>query len=125
MACNSCQSTKSIPQCTGQVVIGTYTANTDIFIFVKNNTTGYIHRQESTTDSDGKVLLDLSFPDPSFYNHDNTYELWINEPGSSQNIQASVSIGDEEYLCFNLLFNPLYNEDDESISYTQHTLEIE
>lgn len=126
MACNTCQSTKSIPVCTGSLVLGNITAlNTNVYIFVKNNTTGYIHRQEATSNGSGQVSLDLSLPDPSFYNPDSQYEVWVTLQSTSQNTKLNIAISAVNYTCFDLSFNPVYGEEDENIAYTSHTLEIE
>jgi len=125
MACNTCQQTKSIPQCTTLLVLGTIAENTEVYIFVKNHTTGYIHRQEATSDEDGVLSLDLSLPDSSFYNPDSNYEVWATLRTTSQNTKLNISISAVNYTCFDLSFNSLYGEEDENISYPTHTLEIE
>lgn len=124
MACNTCQATKSIPVCTDLLILGTIDPDIEVYIFVINHSTGYTHRQEATSDNDGIIKVDLSKPDPSFYNPDSAYEIWVTLQTSSQSERLDIAIDSEDYSCFNLTFNSLYNEEDSNVSYTETTLEI-
>jgi len=124
MACNTCQLTKSIPVCTDELVLGTITSNTDVYIFVINHSTGYTHRQEATSGNYGELRLNMSLPDPSFYNPDSAYELWATLTTTSQGERLDITIDEVYYSCFNLSFNSLYDDTDSSVSYDEITLEI-
>lgn len=125
MACNTCQSTKSIPVCTDSLVLGTITSNTDVYIFVVNHSSGYTHRQEATSGNYGELRIDLTKPDTSFYNPDSAYEIWATLQTSSQNERLDITIDAVEYTCFNLSFNRVFDELDANVNYTETTLEID
>jgi hypothetical protein len=63
-------------ECTESLVLGTIDPDTEIYIYVKNISNGYVHRQEITSDAEGEITLDLTAPDPTFYNSDSSYEVW-------------------------------------------------
>lgn len=124
MACNTCQATKLIPVCTDSLILGEIAPDTDVYIFVINHSNGYTHRQEATSDAEGILKIDLSKPDPSFYNPDSAYEIWATLQDEPQNLRLLITIEEEPYSCFNLSFNRVFDEDDSIVSYTETTLEI-
>lgn len=122
MACTTCQTTKKIPTCTTDLVLGTTVhLDTNIYIFVRNLTTGYLHRETAVTDGAGEVILDLSQPDSSFYNPYSIYEVWVTLATSTINEKVTVTIGATGYTCFTLEFDKVYGDG----NYTEHILEIE
>lgn len=124
MSCNNCTPTKPIPVCTLTLVLGNiFFPDMPVFIFVENLTTGYIHRQEATTSPGGIITLDLSKPDPSFYNPDNNYGVWVTLQVANVNEKEPIEIDSISYDCFQLSFSPFYDEDDNSVLYNSQTLE--
>jgi hypothetical protein len=93
MACNNCYSFDSIPECTSELTLGIIDPLTDIYIYVKNTFTGYMHREEVTSDANGEIILDLTQPDPSFYNQDSSYEIWATLRTDSDLIEITVAYG--------------------------------
>jgi hypothetical protein len=76
MACNNCSELDPIPECTDNILLGTIEPDTEVYIYVKNLSSGYVHREETTSDEDGYLTLDLTEPDPTYYNSDSHYEVW-------------------------------------------------
>jgi len=122
MSCNSCQLTKPIPTCTELLVLGAITSDTDVYIYVKNHNSGYVHRQEAVSTLYGTLSLDMSLPDPSFYNQDSNYEVWVTTQESTDRID--ITIDAITYDCFSLSFYTFYNETDYTVSIPEVTLEI-
>ena len=125
MACNNCQPIKSIPVCTQRIIIGELPPDAALYIFVSNLASGYTYRQPALSDNSGVLKLDLTLPDPSFYNPDSSYELWITgqEPYNPLD-KVPIIIDAIEYECLLLSFFPVYDEDDELVSYTEIQLQI-
>lgn len=124
MACNTCQLTKSIPTCTESLVLGTIASDTDVFIFVLNHSNGYLYKQEATSSPYGTLILDLTKPDPSFYNQDSDYEVWATLQTDSLIDRLDITIDDVEYSCFDVSFIASYNDQDTTNTFSQATLEI-
>lgn len=93
MACNDCHELDQIPECTYSLELGTIDAETEVYIYVKNIFTGYIHRQEAESGVDGILELDLTEPDSSFYNKDSSYEIWATLRTDNVRIDITVSYG--------------------------------
>jgi hypothetical protein len=93
MSCN-CSELDSIPECTDSIVLGAISdIDTEVYIYVKNTFTGYVHREEATSNGDGDVTLDLTEPDSSFYNQDSAYEVWITTRDSSDRLEILYAYG--------------------------------
>lgn len=124
MDCNNCQLTKPIPVCTLTLIIGDIAPiDTPVYIFIENISSGYIHRQEAVSSPSGLVTLDLSKPDPSFYNIYSNYSLWITLQTSTVNEGEPIIIDSIPYDCLQLHFSPYYDEDDNFVQYNTHKLE--
>lgn len=93
MACNDCHTLDQIPECTESLELGTIDADTEVYIYVKNNFTDYVHRQEALSDGDGLLTLDLTQPDPTFYNKDSSFEIWVTLRTDNVKIDITVSYG--------------------------------
>ncbi len=105
MACNNCENLDPIPECSESLELGTITADTDVYIYVKN-TIGYVHRQEAISDNDGLLEIDLTEPDLSFYNKDNSYEVWVTLRDDNERIDITISYGIVAD-CVNISFFPI------------------
>jgi hypothetical protein len=103
MACNDCYLLDSIPECTEELVLGTIDPDTEVYIYVKNIFTGYVHREEVTSDGDGEIVLDLTQPDISFYNQDSIYEIWATLRTDSERLDITVAYG-QVHDCLSLSF---------------------
>lgn len=103
MACNECTSLESIPECSESIAIGKVTVLTEVYIYVKNIFTDYVHREEVTSDADGDIILDLAFPDPSFYNSDSQYEVWATLRTDSDRLDITYAYGLTD-TCLNISF---------------------
>lgn len=124
MSCTPCQPTKKIPTCAAEVVVGSIEdLSTDIYIYIKNLTTGYLHRQESTSGPYGLVTLDLSVPDSSFYNPNSTYELWATLANAQIGDRLEITIDEEPETCFELSFEKAFDEMNFAANYDTHVLE--
>lgn len=124
MACNTCQRTNPIPTCTETLLLGKITLfDNPVFIFVQNETTGYLHRQMVTSGPAGEVYLDMSIPDPSFYSQDFNYTLWVTNIAGNISDKELITIDSESYECFQLSFITAYSEIDGPTSYVLLNLE--
>lgn len=112
--CDPCLQTQLIPVCVTNLTIGDIAVtDTDVFIYIKDITTGRLNRFEETSDGSGEVILDLT-GEPDFM-PDHAYELHIT-------LKAATSIEDKELItvlngadpvdCLSLRFN--YVEEDKS-----------
>jgi hypothetical protein len=102
MACNNCLSLDQIPECTDSMVLGEMAVSTEVYIYVKNTFTGYIHRQEAISDGAGELELDLEQPDPSFYNQDSHYEVWVTL--RTDDVKIIFTVDAEAYTCLEISF---------------------
>lgn len=103
MACNNCLSLDESPECSATLSIGTIAVDTEVYIYVKNTFTDYIHRQEALSDGAGALALDLAKPISSFYNQDSSYELWVTL--RTDNVKLTFTVDEVAYTCFNLSFH--------------------
>jgi hypothetical protein len=103
MACNDCYILDSIPECTESLELGSIAPDTEVYIYVKNIFTGYVHRQETTSDGDGDLILDLTEPDISFYNQDSIYEIWATLRTDNERLDITYAYGLTSD-CFSLSF---------------------
>ena len=81
MSCSNCRDYKcacTVPQCATQLVLGTVEAvNSLVYIFITNGA-GYEVIVQALTDSEGKVILDLTDPDVDFYSqYQGPYKIWV------------------------------------------------
>ncbi len=107
MACTNCQEVTPIPQCVEDITIGAIAdLTTDVYVFVKNLTTGYLHQQEAVSDGAGLVILDSTLPDISFYNENHFYELWITKQSETINDKLPITVvgGATPFDCLLLVF---------------------
>lgn len=93
MACNNCSQLDEIPECTETLVLGTIDPDTEIYIYVKNISNGYVHREETTSNGDGDITLDLTAPDSTFYNPDSSYEVWATLRTESVRLDITYAYG--------------------------------
>jgi hypothetical protein len=93
MACNDCHELDSIPECSDELELGEITPDLEVYIYVRNTFSGYIHRQEAISDVDGAITLDLTQPDPSYYNKDSSYEIWVTPRTDNVRIDIIVAYG--------------------------------
>jgi hypothetical protein len=103
MACNDCYQLDSIPECTEELELGSIAPDTEVYIYVKNIFTGYVHREEVTSDGDGDIVLDLTQPDISFYNQHSIYEIWVTLRTDNERIEVTYAYG-LTADCFSLSF---------------------
>ena len=106
MACNNCETLDPIPECSESLELGTIDANTEVYIYVKNLFSEYIHRQEAISGNYGALVIDLTYPVPSFYNKDSSYEVWATLRDDNERIDITVSYG-LVYDCVNISFFPV------------------
>lgn len=93
MACNDCHKLTSIPECSESLYLGAIFPEVEIDLYVKNMATGYVHRQEETADFGGNIMLNLTQPDPSFYNQDGRYEIWATFRSNSERLAIAYTSG--------------------------------
>jgi hypothetical protein len=103
MACNDCYSLEQIPECTESQVLGTIDPDTEVYIYVKNVFSGYVHRQEATSNETGELTLNLTLPEASFYNQDSQYQVWATLRDDNERIDITYAYG-LTATCLNLSF---------------------
>jgi hypothetical protein len=84
------------------MVLGTIAVDTEVYIYVKNTFSGYLHSQEAISDNAGVLTLDLTQPDPSFYNQDSHYEVWVTL--MTDNVKLTFTEDLETYDCLEISF---------------------
>lgn len=125
MACPTCTETKPIPKCADSLVIGAIANDlTNVYVYIKNLTTGRIQRADEVSDLSGQVSLDLTDPDKEFYSQNFVYELWITLRTTDVNQKLDITIGYTTTDCFTIRFKEIYDALDLAI-FTEHDLEID
>lgn len=122
-ACNQCIETQPVPTCINLLTLGLVDADTDYWVYIKNNATGYQERQEFTTGPDGLVKLDMTKPYVDFYTDNFYYKIWVTPVDSSISLQVPIVIDELEYLCFTTRFERAFS-DDVPAEYTNYTLSV-
>lgn len=122
-ACNQCTETQPVPTCISLLTLGQAEADTDYWVYIKNNATGYETRQDFTTESDGLVKLDLNNPYPDTYTENFYYMIWVTPVDESKSLQVPIIIDSVEYLCFTTRFERSFS-DDLPAEYTTYSLSI-
>lgn len=118
MSCTQCQDTQPVPECVSSIVIGVIALlSTPVHVFVKNNTTNYVHIQEATSAADGTITLDSTLPDISFYNKNHLYEIWVT--GIADLIKLPITINSIDYDCLLIQFEKIAES-----HYTEFTLSV-
>lgn len=103
MTCPACTSTKILPTCWFDLIIGTISPAKDVDIYVKNWTTGYVIKQ--ALDDATEIFIDLTDPESDFYNPFNSYELWATER-DDPTTRLPITLGDGTTVdtCFTVKF---------------------
>ena len=124
MACTDCAYTKIIPTCITEITVGTITElAADVYVFVKNISTGKIDRFSST--SDGAGLVKLSSIAANFFMDSYDYEIWITLRSAGQNDKLDMEIDGNMDVCFAMPFADLYDGAGEKLAITSHVLTAE
>lgn len=110
-ACNSCTETQKVPTCTKSLVLGAVEASKDYVVYVKNNATGYIHKQFSTSAPDGLLSLDMELPFPDFYSPNFYFTIWATEEDADTYEYAPLVIEEEAVECVTTQFETIYDAD--------------
>ena len=115
--------------CATSTLVGTISsAETAIYVFIKNLSTGRLQRQETTTTATGRFGLDLSDPDAQFYNSDSDFELWVTlESANNQNdARETITLMDTttSNTCFILTFEGIKDANGDNITSTVQTLSV-
>ena len=122
MSCSPCSFVKPVPICVQQIIIGTISSiDANIYVFVKNVTTGKEIRLSTITDGAGLITLDVSgltFSD-SF-----TYEFKaILQTAVSINDVETITIGVDSDTCWAVPFVTIEDSNQDIINYVTITLE--
>lgn len=126
MSCNNCTKFKTLPSCLEDLVIGTLTgvASTNVYVYLKNHSTGLLYRFSATTTLYGGLTIDLTdngqfAPTPK---HD--YELWVTlASATNTDEREDITIDTVDYSCVSFTFENVfvgYN----LVDYTTQTLKL-
>lgn len=116
-----------IPTCSTVLVLGDTDLgiDVDVYIFVENLTTGRIHRIPFTTLANGRVTLTMSDPDQHFYNENSTYDVHVTKQSDTINMNVDLTIEGTDHDCVNVNFTNLFDDNDDRVAYSSHSLELE
>lgn len=122
MACTTCSYTKTVPTCITNLIVGTIDdLSSDVYVFIKNISTGKIDRFEAT--SDGAGLVTLSSIPTNYFMDEHDYEIWVTLRTVSQNDRESITIDGVSDTCWAMPLLDLYDGSGEKQAITTHTLE--
>ena len=125
MPCPTCVETKPVPKCVTSLVVGAIDAElTDVYVYIKNLTTGRIQRVDVTSDINGQVSFLLADPDVEFYSENFVYELWVTLRTTDPNTRLDVTIGYATNDCFTVRFTEYFDDLDLAI-FSEVDLEID
>lgn len=103
MSCPVCTSTKILPTCWFDLIVGDISPEKDVDIYVKNITTGKVIKQE--LDGATEIFIDLTDPESDFYNPYNTYEVWVTERDDpTTRLSVTFKDGVTVDTCFTIKF---------------------
>lgn len=113
--------------CTGELVIGQIAEDTDVYVYIKNITSGYQFRFSATSDENGFVTIDLTTAPEGMLNDNSFYQIWFTLQDSQIDDMIAITYQDEyyntsQYQCFNLQFTKV-KAGDGLATYESHTLE--
>lgn len=120
-----------LPICLTTLVIGTATAATDYYVYLRNITTGYLYRYEVTSDGAGLISLSIKDPDADGAAQflpvpDHNYEMWITtQAATNTEANVSVTVNAIAYTGFAFSFFKVYETGTDLAAYTTQTLKLE
>lgn len=92
MNCNSCSIARPLNHCSDSISIGTFEADTDYFIYLKNISSGNTMRFEATSDADGLLIITTTAIE---FVTTSDYELWATlADATNQHDNVLFSLGD-------------------------------
>ena len=109
MSCETCNRSLTLPKCIDIFDVGTITANTTVFIYLQNNTTGRLIRQDAISSVTGLVQFDAS---DVIFNENHSYEVYLT-PFDSHSMDDRITMtgAELEYTCLNITFSSVYDAD--------------
>ena len=111
MNCNTCIEAKPVPVCSANLIIGSVTTEQpSVFVFIKNNATGYVSSQEVVPEYGGVIRIDMTEPYADFYTPNLYYKLWVSESEDGNDV-IDFTIDEVEYDCLALLFQKVHIDD--------------
>lgn len=121
--CTPCNTAKLIPACITDLTIGTIGSNNaDVYIYIKNISTGRLLRFDATSNGAGLVIVDISSQE---WMQNQAYELWITlATAVSIDDKENITISGDSFSCFEISFVQVKDEEGNVITYASQTLEI-
>lgn len=124
--CLTCQKTKVLPRCSTLLTIGRINhISQDIFIFIKNVTTGYPIRQSRTSSVAGVVTIDMADPAKNFFSQNHTYEVWVTFQDTTIEERLPIELGGSTSECFILEFEAYYATENTAAVYATYQLQLD
>src|SRR6186713_2813322 len=119
--CNPCIKTKTLPNCLGELVVGTIgLVSQSVKVYIQDLATGALTILQGTADSDGLVTLTLP-ESPAFFDT-HPYELWITEAGAGIGDFQTITIEDSTSDIVCLRFTTIRGDDGSVETYLTQTL---
>jgi hypothetical protein len=125
MPCN-CNISKVLTTGSTSIEIGTISSNNaDVFIYVENQATGVIYRQEATSSGAGVVTLDSSLPSTGWYNPSATYKVWVTlDTADNLDDAETITISGTDYTCFIIRFERIIGDDEQYDNITSQKITV-
>ncbi len=121
--CLECTETQDVPSCTENLIIGKVEIGQECIIYLKNNATGYIHKQFADADPDGLITLDMTLPYNDFYSPNFYFTMWVTDIEGGMFEYQQVEINENNYTCFSTRF-VVIKSDDLIVSLETYTLAV-
>lgn len=125
--CNTCPTFRNLPLCLETLTIGTFTGNNNalVFVYLKNWTTGYIHRYESQLSGSSVLNLDVTDNGNFHPTPEHDYELYV-VLQSATNIdeRLTFTVNAVNYTCARFQFVPVMTYNMDMALYSSQTLKL-
>lgn len=110
--CNECNETAPILSCTNLLLVGIVPEDDTYSIYVENNQTGYLNREDVILGvGETTLILDLTKPDKNFYSENFTYTLWATVQSDSLDNKIDITQSAIQFQCATLHFKKAFSED--------------
>lgn len=104
MSCTTCTKAQPLPKCGTNLTIGTLTADTDYYVYIKKLSNGKLQRLEATSDGTGLLTADVSDL-AEFLLPGSDFELWVTTQDSTSIYdRETITIGAETPTCLILSY---------------------
>ena len=129
--CNPAPKFRTLPSCLTTLIIGTTaTISGSLYVYLKNHTTGYLHRFTGTTDGAGLLSLNVKDPDADGNTQfiptpEHDYELWATTTSATNTEEkVNITINAVVYTSLGFTFERVYEDENSLAAYSTQTLKL-